>query len=555
MNRRASGRPSPARPARLAVEALGDRCLLTVPISQVPVLNSLPGARATLYLDFNGSTETQFENYGTIVTPAYDQDGNATTFSDGELASIRKIWEYVSEDYAPLNINVTTVEPATLADRVAQKCIVGGDGSWFGTDATGVSYRDVFTDPTAVNICFTFAKLCQNGDPRETGDTISHESGHAFGLEHQSLYNAQGVLTQEYYTGPGDGRAPIMGFTNDVTRAVWWRGNSTSATTIQDDLAVLSRSANGFGYRPDDYGNTTWTAQRLTSGVPVNVTGYITQLSDIDMFRFATTGGNATFTAAVPAQINNLDTRLELRTLDGRGLIVASAPGNSFNATITRNLAAGSYMLVVRSNGVYGDLGQYKLTGNFSTLAGGVPNAPTNLRTTAAGADRVTLTWNDNAFNERGYVVERGTANGGWTKIATTAANAVSYVATGLAAGTNYTFRVTAVATNVISAYSNTAQVLTRPTAPPDLTAVAASSTRINLRWTDVRGEASYRVERSTDGRNYTTVATLTAATTTYSNTGLTAGTTYSYRIAALNASGASAFSKVATARTAVVVV
>jgi hypothetical protein len=38
-------------------------------------------------------------------------------------------------------------------------------------------------------------------------ETVSHESGHAFGLQHQSLYDASGVKIQEYYYGPGDGRA------------------------------------------------------------------------------------------------------------------------------------------------------------------------------------------------------------------------------------------------------------------------------------------------------------------------------------------------------------
>jgi hypothetical protein len=82
------------------------------PLSAIPVLNSLPGAAATLYLDFNGNYDAKWGGYSNITTPVFDKDGGATTFSDAELTAINDIWQRVSEDYAPFKINVTTVEPA-----------------------------------------------------------------------------------------------------------------------------------------------------------------------------------------------------------------------------------------------------------------------------------------------------------------------------------------------------------------------------------------------------------------------------------------------------------
>src|SRR5262249_51258226 len=104
----------------------------TAALTSVPALNSLPGAAASLYLDFDGHFEAQWGGYSNITTPAFDQDGDPTTFTDGELATMTQIWQYVAEDFAPLRINVTTVEPPSFADGVALRAAIGGDGAWSG---------------------------------------------------------------------------------------------------------------------------------------------------------------------------------------------------------------------------------------------------------------------------------------------------------------------------------------------------------------------------------------------------------------------------------------
>jgi LmbE family N-acetylglucosaminyl deacetylase len=89
------------------------------------------------------------------------------------------------------------------------------------------------------------------------------------------------------------------------------------------------------------------------------------------------------------------------------------------------------------------------------------------------------------------------------------------------------------------------------PATPSGLVATAASSSQINLTWVDnATNETSYRVERSTDGTNFTTLATLGANVTNYANTGLTASTTYYYRVLASNSVGNSGYSNIASATT-----
>ena len=108
----------------------------------VPLLNSRLGAPATLYLDFNGHVESRWGERTNIITPAYDIDGNYASFSALEVANIREIWARVAEDYAPFNINVTTVQPGSIADRVSARMAIGGNYSdWFGSSAGGVCRR------------------------------------------------------------------------------------------------------------------------------------------------------------------------------------------------------------------------------------------------------------------------------------------------------------------------------------------------------------------------------------------------------------------------------
>src|SRR5262245_43283763 len=98
----APGRPQATRTwrrPRLHLEVLEDRLApSTSPLSSIPVLNSLPGARATLYLDFDGDHEAQWGSSTNITTPAFDTDSNPSTFSSSELAAIQDIWAYVAED-------------------------------------------------------------------------------------------------------------------------------------------------------------------------------------------------------------------------------------------------------------------------------------------------------------------------------------------------------------------------------------------------------------------------------------------------------------------------
>ena len=509
------------------------------PLNSIPKLNSFPGAAATIYLDFNGHLEADWGGIQNVLSQVFDLDGDVATFSQSELDTMREIFEYVAEDFAPFNINITTVEPKSFADRVAIRAVLGGDGAFIGSPG-GVAFLDSFTNG-ASNTVYIFPDNL-SGAGKQLAHVVSHEAGHAFGLEHQSLWVGT-TKVAEYYAGPGDGRTPIMGL-DGATRSIWWRGTSSlGANVIQDDMAVLLKAENGFGLRPDDHGNSVRRATKFAASEKTQFSfdGLITSIVDSDGFTFTTGGGLITLTAGVPDLINNLDLRLELHTSKGE-LYTNSGPNDEFGATISTTVPAGTYTLFVHSEGFDGDVGSYTVTGTILRPSS-VLTAPRRLLAVPEGQAAVELTWQDRANNESGYFVERRVDGRGWVRIATLPANSKSYIDRSASAGVGYSYRVRAFNTD-FSAISNVA-ALPRPAAPSKLSVVLRDPTRLQLRWQDNSvNEDKFVVQRSTNnGRTWSTIGSVRSNYETIIDRSVISRRLYVYRVAAVNDGVASAFS------------
>ena len=142
----------------------------------------------------------------------------------------------------------------------------------------------------------------------------------------------------------------------------------------------------------------------------------------------------------------------------------------------------------------------------------------------------MTLNWNASS-GASSYNVKRSTISGGpYTTIAT-GVTSTSYTNTGLANGTTYFYVVSAV--NAVGESGNSNQVSatpqntqTPPAAPAGLIATAGSA-QVSLSWNASSGATSYNVKRSTtSGGPFTTIAT-GVTSTSFTNTGLTNGTTF----------------------------
>jgi hypothetical protein len=163
--------------------------------------------------------------------------------------------------------------------------------------------------------------------------------------------------------------------------------------------------------------------------------------------------------------------------------------------------------------------------------------------------------WTDGSATEDGFRVERspnGTTD--WSEIGTTGSNVSTFSHSGLGAGTTHHYRVRAYNAYGNSGYSNsaTATTFSPPVAPSALDATASSSFQINLAWTDGSAtEDGFRVERSPNGTSsWSEIGTTGRDVSSFSDVGLSAGTTYHYRVRAYNAYGTSAYSNVDSATT-----
>jgi hypothetical protein len=175
--------------------------------------------------------------------------------------------------------------------------------------------------------------------------------------------------------------------------------------------------------------------------------------------------------------------------------------------------------------------------------------APTGLVAVGVSGTQIRLAWTDNAANESGYRVERSRDGVNWSVLATLSANSTWYLDTTVSTGTTYYYRVRAFNSTTSSAYSNQTTVTTVPAAPSGLRAARVGAGRINLTWNDVAGETGFLIETSLDGIHWTLLATTAAHVTSYLNTGLRAGTTYYYRVQAIDAGGVSSYSSPVSAR------
>lgn len=164
------------------------------------------------------------------------------------------------------------------------------------------------------------------------------------------------------------------------------------------------------------------------------------------------------------------------------------------------------------------------------------PGQVVGLSISAASTTQLNLSWTATS-GATSYKVERSATSGsGFSQIDTSNTN--SYNNTSLTAGTRYYYRVRATNSEGDGAYSTEANSYTLPNQVTGLSASAASSSQINLSWSNPTGtEEGYKVMRaSSSGGSFSQIAS--TASTSYSNTGLSASTAYYYKVKAYTSPG-----------------
>ncbi len=158
--------------------------------AQVPSFSSNPSASANLYLDFDGQA--------VFGTAWYGPDTLFCGPSGLTNDQITEIYQRVSEDYRPFNVNITTDSAVFLAAPIAQRTrvIITVTNSWF-QGVGGISFIGSFVwgDDTP---CFVFSAAL-NYRTKYIAEAVAHEAGHTLGLYHRR-YTIQAVISHRHIT-------------------------------------------------------------------------------------------------------------------------------------------------------------------------------------------------------------------------------------------------------------------------------------------------------------------------------------------------------------------
>jgi len=248
--------------------------------------------------------------------------------------------------------------------------------------------------------------------------------------------------------------------------------------------------------------------------------------------------------------------KIEEKVGTGTYSVIVAHTGNTNTAYSRTGLTAGqtyTYRVsAINSVGASNTSNEASATQTLNV----VPNAPTGLQAISASPTQINLSWNPPSNNGgpsvTNYKIEFRIGSGSYSTLANTAAT--SYSHTGLTTGTTYTYRVSAINSVGTSATSNEASAVPAKTlTPTGLTATAVSPTQINLSWiapSETYGQSitGYKIERVIAAGTYVTVVENTGKATTYSVTGLTTGTKYTFVVSGHFSMGGTARSNEASA-------
>ncbi|MGF1632303.1 MAG: fibronectin type III domain-containing protein [Phycisphaerae bacterium] len=502
----------------------------------VPQLSSDPSSPFKLYIDFTGDDLAG-------PTPVFDRDNDPTSFSATEVAAMTEIWQRVVEKFSPFDLDVTTIDPGHRSNNKMVRVLTGGRGDWYG-NAGGVASIGAYYNTgdnlggikpgSAKNTVYAFsARFSQTDDIAEV---VAHEAGHAFGLQHQRNYSADGTLLGQYYYG-ANGKGPMMGVAYSVDRALWWDGRHYPAGVArQSDLAVITNTNNGFGYRHDSISDSPASPVLLTGtgdGI-LDIDGIIETSTDVDAYALDLGTGMAEFTLSVDPLDAMLDASLKVYSLAGGGAsLIASAATASLGEFLSVNITQpGRYVVAVESAGDYFDIGQYNLYGEFTPGTTTQVAPATDLAATTDFLNGVQLLWTDNSTTETGFRIERSIDEVNWSTLGTVGAGTTSYFDANINPVSTYFYRIVTTAAAGDAVPSATARVRTptpAPTAVPSATALNYDEVQVS--WPQQTGFSKLMLERRVVGSDVWQEAYTFTAQTSFTDRGLTPETTYEYRL------------------------
>ena len=490
----------------------------------------------TTYSDTSVSANTQYtfrvsesneggssgwSNLAHATTPPYPPDEPQYLYAQATSSTVIHL-TWPTPNGSPTGYTLTLTDPSNNATPIP---VAGTPNSCDDTGLTPYTYY--YYTLVAYNAggnsypaAETWAQTLPNAPSAPTSLTVAGVTSSEIDLE-WTAGTAQGyMLSYNVWRTTGDG----------VTGTNWaCVGWAYGSTTTYADTSVSANTEYAYYVTESNNAGTSPASNTVNTGASVGSPGSFSaqgvSVSEIDL-TWQTPGGS-------PIGYTLTRTNPDSTT-------TTFSPGATDTAySDTTDLQPGtSYSYALVAHGAAED--SLPATAVGTTLPE-PPAAPTLSADNVAGTE-VDLSWYvDPAAGGPAstYTVWRtdgdGVTSANFQPVESANSPTTAWADTTVSPGETYTYQVTASNTGGTSGPSNNVAVTTPiPAAPTDLSATAGD-THVALTWTASTGATGYKVKRSTtDGGPYTTVGTPTAAS--YTNTGLTNGTTYYYVVTAVNA-------------------
>ena len=424
--------------------------------------------------------------------------------------------------------NTPPTAPSNLAATVASSSQI--NLSWTASATSGVTYT-VFRNGTAVSHGLTGTTYSDTGLTSSATYSYTVEAVDSAGTSVASNTATATTFDVDCVSGCGadvlaiSAGGPAAG---NYVADEDFNGGGTSGTGATINLFGVTNAAPQSVYQHQRSGNTfSYTLPGLTAGA-----SYVVRLH-FDEF-YWTKPGQRVFNVSINGTqvLSNFD-------------IVATAGGQDIAIVEPFTATANAQGQIVLQFTTITDNAEV----NGIEVVAAPISAPGSLTATSVSTSQINLNWTASSAAGVVYDVFRSTTSGfapsSANQIAT--ATGTSYSDIGLATNTTYYYVIEASNTSGTSAPTTqaSASTMTIPLAPANLTATSVSSSEIDLSWS----------ASATTGVTYTVIRNGTAIAngltgSPYSDTGLTASTTYSYVVEAVNAAGTSPASNTAISTT-----
>jgi predicted peptidase len=195
----------------------------------------------------------------------------------------------------------------------------------------------------------------------------------------------------------------------------------------------------------------------------------------------------------------------------------------------------------------YDKVGSKKIYSDYSSAKSVYtnPSKVTISSVSDVSASSIKINWKK-VYNADGYVIYQKKGDGKYTLIKTiTSGKTTSYTKNSLSGASKYTYKIKAYvksgSSKIYGEYSSAKSTYTKPSQVTVASLTAVSPTSVKISWKKVYNANGYVIYQNKGDGKYTLIKTITSGqTTTYTKSGLSSSTKYTYKIKAYVKSGSS---------------